>query len=53
MRYLIIPKDSEPFFTHWCDEEKFPMNGGIAFDCESCMHTTNGKDWEDTEEDHL
>ncbi len=53
MQYLIIPTNSAPFFTHWCDEDKFPMEGGTAFDNVNHLMTVNGKDWTEVETDHL
>jgi hypothetical protein len=52
-QYLVIPKRSKPFFTHWCNENLFPISGGIAFDLINHLQTTNGSDWVDVELDHL
>ena len=52
-RYLIIPTDSNPFFTHWCSAEMFPASGGTAFDIENEQMSINGIDWIDVETDNL
>lgn len=53
MRYLIVPKTGMPFYTDWCDEEKFPEDGGVAFDLINRKQTYDGKDWSFTDVDHL
>lgn len=52
-RYLIIPTEGTPFFTHWCDCDKFPQLGGQAFDLENEQSSTDGINWKDVELDHL
>lgn len=52
-KYLIIPNGHTPFYTNWCDEEKFPSNGGTAINLITDEYSTNGKDWQKVEYDHL
>ena len=53
-RYLIVPNDNlTPFYTNWCDAEKFPMSGGIAFDLVNMTESRDGETWTETEQDHL
>ncbi len=52
-RYLIIPVGSTPFFTHWCSEELFPIDGGTAFDLENEQMSIDGVNWFDVDKDHL
>ena len=51
--FIIIPTGESPFYTHWCDEEKFPEKGGMAINLVTNEFSTDGKKWEPIEEDHL
>ena len=55
MRYLIITKNNEPFYTerfkyenHWNPESII-----CVFDLINFLHTFDGKTWIETEVDHL
>lgn len=55
MRYLIITKDNQPFYTNWFDYENL-YNSEVmvcVFDIENGKHTFDGKNWEPTTFDHL
>lgn len=52
MRYLIY-FDGNAFYTNWYDYENNYTDGLIVFDLETDKFTSNGKDWEEIEEDHL
>jgi hypothetical protein len=55
MRYLITTKSEEPFFTNWFESEnnfdaKLEM---IVYDLLNCLFTTDGKEWNTIQFDHL
>ena len=53
MRYLIIPKDSKPFFTDNYDNINHYVEGMKVFDLGNMIYTENGRKWSDIETDHL
>lgn len=53
MRYLIIPKDSEPFMTAWYDGENNYVPGMVVYDLDDLCYTTDGRIWNDIPLDHL
>ena len=52
MRYLIY-KDGEAFYTKWYDYESHFIYGMVIFDLAKHTYTTNGKNWNSIEDDHL
>lgn len=52
MRYLIHPKDSEPFLTMWFYEDKHEL-GMIVYNLWNQTYTTNGTDWKPIAVNHL
>ena len=52
MRYLIIPKDSEPFLIKWFDPENHFIEGMIVFDRSLDVYYKDGK-WNQLNQDHL
>ena len=55
MRYLIILKEGQPFYTEWFNYENFfdPEKIAYVFDLATFHHTTDGKNWLETENDTL
>lgn len=55
MRYLIVCKNIEPFYTNWFDYSNFwnPDVMSCVFDLDTAMHTTDGLNWTETNIDHL
>ena len=55
MNYLIITNNHEPFYTDWFDAENHFVSDVemIVFNLYNYTHTTNGKDWQETKQDHL
>ena len=54
MRYLIITKDSQPFYTQWYEYENHYHNKiEMIFDTVNLQHTFDGINWVDTILDHL
>ena len=55
MKYLIITKDNNPFYTNWFDYENLyvPELMVCIFDIETGKHTFDGQTWIETTVDHL
>ena len=55
MRYLIATKSGDPFFTQWFTaENNFNVElEMIVYDLYTCQFTTDGKNWNPIEDDHL
>jgi hypothetical protein len=55
MKYLIITKNNQPFYTEWFySENHFNKEDMICvFDLLERKHTFDGKTWIETEVDHL
>lgn len=55
MRYLIITKDNQPFYTDWFDYENLYNSDVMTciFDLYKGVHTFDGKTWIETTVDHL
>lgn len=55
MRYLVITKNNDPFYTNWYEYDDF-WNSELMyciFDLAKGVHAFDGKTWIETEEDHL
>lgn len=55
MRYLIITKDNQPFYTNWFDYDNLYNPDVITciFDLSKFIHTFDGKTWVETTVDNL
>lgn len=53
MRYLIIPSDSEPFFTDWYIYENNYTAGMVIYDLFKKEYSKYGYDWKKIETDNL
>lgn len=53
MNYLIIPKESDPFYTNWFDVENRYVEGMIVFNLLVHMYTKDGINWQEIIQDHL
>ena len=53
MRYLIQPKDSDPFLTEWFSAENHYLQGMIVYDLAHQLWTKDGKKWKRLEQDQL
>lgn len=56
MQYLITTEEAyAPFLTQWFDaENNFNAEAGmIVYDLFTCKYTTDGKNWNDIQIDHL
>lgn len=53
MNYLIVIKNSEPFYTNWFDAQNNFAEGMIVFNLLNHTYTTNGKEWHEIKEDNL
>lgn len=55
MKYLIITKDKQPFYTQWFNFENLynPNVMDCIFNLETGKHTFDGQTWIDTIIDHL
>jgi len=55
MRYLIVLKEGQPFYSEWFDYENLfdPEKIAYVFDLETQHHTIDGKTWVETENDML
>ncbi len=55
MKYLIITKNNQPFYTNWFDYDNLynPDVMVCIFDLLKGVHTFDGKTWIKTEEDNL
>lgn len=51
-RYLIVTKETS-FVNHWYEYENHYVYGMTVYDFYEMKYTSNGKDWEPIEEDHL
>lgn len=52
MRYIVMPKNENPFTTNWFDEANHWTDGMVVIDTESGEYFA-GESWEQMEEDHL
>jgi len=55
MRYLITTNTEKPFLTEWFDiENHFNVHVEmIVYDLEEKKYTSDGKEWDDIDFDHL
>jgi hypothetical protein len=54
MRYLIITKEGAPFITRWYTEEFWnPETYSMVIDFHRAHYTTDGKNWNTINYDHL
>lgn len=53
MRYLIIPVQTEPFYTDWFVYDNHFTAGMRVFDLYSHTFTIDGETWKAIEVDHL
>jgi len=53
MRYLIIPKEGEPFITQYYDFDNHYVEGDSVYDLDKIIYTTNGRIWNEIPIDHL
>ena len=52
MRYIILTKD-HLFYTKWFNYENHWQEGMTVIDLTGDAYTTNGKEWQEIEFDHL
>jgi len=53
MRYLIIPKDIEPFMTPYYNFDNNYVDGMCVYDLDKLCYTTDGRIWNDIPLDNL
>lgn len=53
IRFLIIPKDGEPYYTHWFSFSNNYVDGMIVIDLLNDAITKDATRWHDIIEDHL
>jgi hypothetical protein len=55
MRYTVVLKNKEVFYTDWYDFENnwTDENYYLVINNISCQYTKNGQDWIDIQDDHL
>lgn len=52
-RYIVIPKDSDVFYTQWYSYDNNYSEGMIVVDIVADMFTTDGKTWVEIKGDTL
>jgi hypothetical protein len=53
MRYIVIPKEGEPFTTRWFDSENNFIEGSTVIDLSTGHYMNDGKTWKLLNFDHL
>lgn len=53
IRFLIIPKDEQPYYTHWFSLENNYTEGMIVVDLLNNVMSKDATRWDDIAEDHL
>ncbi len=53
MRYIVIPKEGEPFTTEWFDAENNFIEGSTVIDTERYQYMNDGNTWKSLNFDHL
>jgi len=53
MRYLVIPKEGEPFLTNWFDYPDKYIEGSTVYDLPNYQYTIDGFTWKLITLDHL